>query len=172
MDVAREKELREAEVMLKKNVLLTNVDKILNWARGYSFWPVSFGLACCAIEMMATAGPRHDIARFGWEAYRPSPRHADVIIVAGTCNRKFAPLLRRIYDQMPEPKWVIAMGSCASSGGPFVESYAMLPGVDKIIPVDIYIPGCPPRPEALLHGILQLQNKVANPPKVSVRKHG
>lgn len=172
MDVVKEKELREAEALFKKNVLVTNIDKLLNWARGYSFWPLSFGLACCAIEMMATAAPRHDIARFGWEAYRASPRQADVLIVAGTCNRKFAPLLRRIYDQMPEPKWVVAMGGCACSGGPFVHSYAMLPGIDKIMPVDVYIPGCPPRPEALLFGLLQLQAKVAHPAKFRMTKHG
>lgn len=172
MDVAKEKELREAELMVEKNVIVTSIDKVLNLARGYSFWPVTFGLACCAIEMMATGGPRYDIARFGWEVFRASPRQADLMIVAGTCNRKMAPLLRRIYDQMPEPKWVIAMGSCASSGGPFVDSYSMFGGVDKIVPVDVYIPGCPPRPESLLFGIMQLKQKVANPAKVRLLKHG
>ncbi|CAA7602703.1 NADH:ubiquinone reductase (H+-translocating) [Acididesulfobacillus acetoxydans] len=172
MDVAKEKELREAELLVEKNVLVTTIDKVLNWARGHSFWPVTFGLACCAIEMMATGDSRYDISRFGWEVFRASPRQADLMIVAGTCTRKMAPLLRRIYDQMPEPKWVIAMGSCASAGGPFIDSYAMLPGVDKVVPVDVYIPGCPPRPESLLYGILQLQQKVANPAKVRLMQHG
>lgn len=171
MDVAKEKELREAELMLEKNVVLTNVDKVLNWARGHSFWPVTFGLACCAIEMMAAGGPRYDISRFGYEVFRASPRQADVMIVAGTCTRKMAPLLRRIYDQMPEPKWVISMGSCANAGGPFADSYSMLPGVDKIVPVDVYIPGCPPRPESLIYGLLQLKQKVQNPAKVRLSKH-
>lgn len=172
MDVAKEKELREAELMVEKNVLVTNIDKMLNWARGHSFWPVTFGLACCAIEMMAAGGPRYDISRFGYEVFRASPRQADVMIVAGTCTRKMAPLLRRIYDQMPEPKWVIAMGSCANAGGPFADSYSMITGVDKIVPVDVYIPGCPPRPESLIYGLLQLQQKVANPAKVRLAKHG
>lgn len=172
MDVAKEKELREAELMVQKNVLVTNIDKLLNWARGHSFWPVTFGLACCAIEMMAAGGPRYDISRFGYEVFRASPRQADVMIVAGTCTRKMAPLLRRIYDQMPEPKWVIAMGSCASAGGPFADSYSMITGVDKIVPVDVYIPGCPPRPESLIYGLLQLKQKVANPAKVRLAKHG
>ncbi|KLU61076.1 NADH-quinone oxidoreductase subunit 6 [Peptococcaceae bacterium CEB3] len=172
MDVAKEKELREAELLVEKNVLVTTIDKALNWARGHSFWPVTMGLACCAIEMMATGDSRYDIARFGWEVFRASPRQADLMIVAGTCTRKMAPLLRRIYDQMPEPKWVIAMGSCATAGGPFIDSYAMIPGVDKVVPVDVYIPGCPPRPESLLYGILQLQQKVANPAKVRLMQHG
>lgn len=172
MDVAEEKELREAELMIEKNVLITNVDKVLNWARGHSFWPVTFGLACCAIEMMATGGPRYDLARFGWEVFRASPRQADVMIVAGTCTRKMAPLLRRVYDQMPEPKWVIAMGSCANAGGPFADSYSMITGVDKVVPVDVYIPGCPPRPESLIYGMLQLQLKVNNPTIVRLSKHG
>jgi NADH-quinone oxidoreductase subunit B len=172
VDVAKEKELREAELFMEKNVLVTNIDKLLNWARGHSFWPVTFGLACCAIEMMAAGGPRFDISRFGYEVFRASPRQADVMIVAGTCTRKMAPLLRRIYDQMPEPKWVIAMGSCANAGGPFADSYSMNTGVDKIVPVDIYIPGCPPRPESLIYGLLQLQQKVSNPAIVRLSKHG
>lgn len=172
MDVASEKMLREEETLVDKNVLVTTIDKALNWARGHSFWPVTFGLACCAIEMMATGGPRYDLSRFGWEVFRASPRQADVLIVAGTCTRKMAPLTRRIYDQMPEPKWVIAMGSCACAGGPFVDSYAMMGGVDKIVPVDIYIPGCPPRPESLIYGLLQLQYKVSNPAKVRLMRHG
>ncbi|MGE4271522.1 MAG: NADH-quinone oxidoreductase subunit B family protein [Desulfitobacterium sp.] len=172
MDVAKEKELREAEALMEKNVLLTSIDKLLNWGRGHSFWPVTFGLACCAIEMMAAGGPRVDISRFGYEVFRASPRHADVMVVAGTCTRKMAPLLRMIYDQMAEPKWVIAMGSCASAGGPFADSYSMLTGVDKIVPVDVYIPGCPPRPESLVYGLLQLQYKVNHPDKVRLLKHG
>jgi len=167
----KEKEQREADSMMDKNVLVTNVDKLLNWARGHSFWPVTFGLACCAIEMMAAGGPRYDIARFGYEVFRASPRQADLMIVAGTCTRKMAPLLRRVYDQMPEPKWVIAMGSCACGGGPFVDSYSMMPGVDKIIPVDVYLPGCPPRPESLIDAILQLKYKVSNPAEVRLLKH-
>lgn len=172
MDVAKEKEMREAELMTEKNVVVTNIDKALNWARGHSFWPVTFGLACCAIEMMSTGGPRFDISRFGYEVFRASPRQADVLIVAGTCTRKMAPLLRRVYDQIPEPKWVIAMGSCASGGGPFADSYAMNTGVDKVVPVDVYIPGCPPRPESLIFGLLQLQQKVNHPAKVRLMKHG
>lgn len=172
MDVALEKQLREDETLIEKNIVLTTIDKALNWGRGYSFWPTLFGLACCAIEMMATSAGRYDISRFGWEAFRSSPRQADLMIVAGTCTRKMAPLLRRIYDQMPEPKWVIAMGSCASTGGPFIESYAMMGGVDKIVPVDIYIPGCPPRPESLIYGMLQLQFKVSNPAKVRLMRNG
>lgn len=172
MDVTLEKQLLEDEACLEKNALVTTIDKALNWGRGYSFWPVLFGLACCAIEMMATSASRYDISRFGWEAFRSTPRQSDLMIVAGTCTRKMAPLLRRIYDQMPEPKWVIAMGSCACSGGPFVDSYAMMAGADKIVPVDIYIPGCPPRPESLLFGMLQLQYKVSNPAKVRLMRHG
>jgi NADH-quinone oxidoreductase subunit B len=172
VDVAKEKELREAELFMEKNVLVTNIDKLLNWARGHSFWPVTFGLACCAIEMMAAGGPRFDVSRFGYEVFRASPRQADVMIVAGTCTRKMAPLLRRIYDQMPEPKWVIAMGSCANAGGPFADSYSMITGVDKVVPVDVYIPGCPPRPESLIYGLLQLKQKVSNPAVVRLSKHG
>lgn len=172
IDVAKEKELREAEALLEKNIMLTSVDKLLNWARGHSFWPVTFGLACCAIEMMSVGGARYDISRFGYEVFRASPRQADVMIVAGTVTRKMGPTLRRIYDQMPEPKWVISMGSCANAGGPFADSYAVVPGVDTIVPVDVYIPGCPPRPESLLYGLLQLQQKVSNPAKVKVNRHG
>ncbi len=172
MDVIEEKALRDAELMIEKNVLVTNIDKVLNWGRGHSFWPVTFGLACCAIEMMAAGGARYDISRFGYEVFRASPRQADLMIVAGTCTRKMAPLLRRIYDQMPEPKWVIAMGSCANAGGPFADSYSMIPGVDKVVPVDVYIPGCPPRPESLIYGLLQLQQKVSNPAKARLMKVG
>jgi NADH-quinone oxidoreductase subunit B len=148
-------------------ILLTQVNKILNWGRSSSLWPASFGLACCAIEMMATSASRFDLARFGAEVYRASPRQADLMIVAGRCSVKMAPVLRQIYDQMPEPKWVISMGACASCGGVF-NNYAIVQGVDKIIPVDIFIPGCPPTPDMLLYGFNQLQAKIRkgipNPP--------
>jgi NADH-quinone oxidoreductase subunit B len=142
------------------DVLTTTLDSLVNWARKNSLWPATFGLACCAIEMMNTVSARNDIARFGAEAFRASPRQADVMIVAGRVSRKMAPVLRRIYDQMPEPKWVISMGACATSGGVF-DNYAIVQGVDKVVPVDVYIPGCPPRPEMLLHAIMMLQNKVS-----------
>lgn len=147
------------EDVMRDSLLTTNADKLLNWARRSSIWPVTFGLACCAIEMMATANSRYDISRFGMELFRASPRQADLMIVAGRVSRKMAPVVRRIYDQMPNPKWVIAMGACASSGGMF-NNYAILQGVDEIVPVDVYVPGCPPRPEALLYGILKLHEKI------------
>ena len=143
------------------NILLTSVDYVLNWARRSSLWPVNFGLACCAFEMIATAASRFDISRFGMEIFRASPRQADLMIVAGTLTWKMAPQLRRIYDQMAEPKWVLAMGSCAISGGTFVQSYSVVPGVNRIVPVDVYVPGCPPRPEALLYGIRMLHHKIS-----------
>src|SRR2546428_9775513 len=140
-------------------ILTTQVSKLIDWGRSSSLWPATFGLACCAIEMMSTSADRFDISRFGAEVFRASPRQADLMIVAGRCSIKMAPVLRQIYDQMPDPKWVISMGACASCGGVF-NNYAIVQGVDKIVPVDVYVPGCPPRPEALLHGIMKLQEKI------------
>ena len=145
----------------KGNIFLSTVDNIVNWGRANSIWPLTFATSCCGIEMMAAGAPRHDFARFGIEVYRASPRQADVIVVAGTIVRKMAPVLKRLYDQMADPKYVIAMGACAVSGGPFYyNNYSVIRGVDHVIPVDVYIPGCPPRPEALLYGIIQLQRKI------------
>ena len=141
-------------------ILTTQLDSLINWARKSSLWPATFGLACCAIEMMNATSGRNDLARFGSEVFRASPRQADVMIVSGRVSRKMAPVLRRIYDQMPEPKWVISMGACATSGGVF-DNYAIVQGVDQIVPVDVFVPGCPPRPEALIYGIVQLQEKIA-----------
>ncbi len=139
--------------------LMTTMDKGVNWARTRSMWPASFGLACCAIEMMATGGSHNDISRFGMEVFRASPRQADLMIVAGRVSQKMAPVLRQVYDQMAEPKWVISMGACASTGGMF-NNYALVQGVDQIVPVDMYVPGCPPGPQSLLHGILSLQEEI------------
>ena len=145
---------------LEDKLMLTTVAKAVHWAQGNSIWPDTFGLACCAIEMMAMSCSRYDVARFGAEVFRGSPRQSDLMIVAGRLSRKMAPALRRIYDQMPEPKWVISMGACASIGGVF-DNYALVQGVDQIVPVDVYVPGCPPRPESLIYGIVQLQRKIA-----------
>lgn len=139
--------------------LLGPLEKMINWARENSLWPAQFGLACCAIEMMATAASRYDMARFGMEVFRASPRQSDVMIVAGRVSQKMAPVLKTIYEQMLEPKWVIAMGDCSSCGGVY-NNYAIIQGVDKIVPVDVYVAGCPPRPDALLYGLMQLQEKI------------
>lgn len=145
----------------RTNFLVYSVDAVANWARSNSLWPLSFGTSCCAIELMSTVSAKYDWSRFGFEVMRASPRQCDLIIVAGTITRKMAPVLKRLYDQMPEPRYVIAMGSCAISGGPFYyNSYAVVRGVDNVIPVDVYIPGCPPRPEALIHGMMTLQEKI------------
>jgi NADH-quinone oxidoreductase subunit B len=143
------------------NILMTTLDAVMDWGRSNSLWPLTFATSCCGIEMMATGASRHDFSRFGIEVYRASPRQADVIVVAGTVVNKMAPVLKRLYDQMSDPKYVIAMGACAVSGGPFFyNSYHVVRGVDHVIPVDVYIPGCPPRPESLLYGVMQLQRKI------------
>src|SRR5207253_8046394 len=147
------------EESLPSGLLLTTVEKFVNWARTGSLWPATFGLACCAIEMMATGAAHYDLARFGMEVFRASPRQADLMIVAGRVSQKMAPVLRQIYGQMPDPKWVLAMGVCASSGGMF-NNYAIVQGVDHVVPVDMYLPGCPPRPEMLIDAILKLHDQV------------
>ncbi len=143
-------------------ILFSTIDQVFNWARLSALWPVTSGLACCAIEMMAVAMAHHDIARFGMEIFRASPRQADLMFVAGTVTKRMAPRVKQLYEMMPDPKWVIAVGACASTGGPYHESYSVLKGVDLIIPVDVYIPGCPPRPEAFLYGVIQLRQKIKN----------
>ena len=144
----------------KQGIFTTTLQELYNWGRENSIWPLKFGLACCAIEMIATTMARYDLARFGAEVFRPSPRQADLMIVAGTVTKKMAPQVVRLYNQMPEPKYVIAMGACAISGGPFKQGYNVLKGIDRYIPVDVYIPGCPPRPEALIHAFMMLQKKI------------
>lgn len=147
------------EGRFEENPLTTTVELAINWARQASIWPMTFGVACCAIEMMAAGAGRFDLDRFGAGAFRASPRQSDLMIVAGRVTRKMAPVLRRLYDQMPDPKWVVSMGDCASCGGVF-NNYAIVQGVDEIVPVDVYVAGCPPRPEALIHGIMTLHEKV------------
>jgi NADH-quinone oxidoreductase subunit B len=151
-----EKDVMELE---KDGILFSTLGKLVAWGRSNSLWPATFGLACCAIEMMQSTNARNDMARFGSEVFRASPRQADVMIVAGRLSKKMAPVMRRVYEQMPDPKWVISMGACASSGGMF-NNYAIVQNVDSVVPVDIYVPGCPPRPEALIYAVMQLQKKV------------
>ncbi len=153
----------------KNTFLVAPLEKLINWARANSLWPAQFGLACCAIEMMSTAASRYDMARFGMEVFRASPRQSDVMIVAGRVSQKMAPVLKTIYDQMLDPKWVIAMGDCSSSGGIY-NNYAIIQGVDKIVPVDVYVAGCPPRPEAFFDGLIMLQKKIRTERSITERK--
>ena len=154
--------------LLDEAVVTTTIDAVVAWGREASLWPFVFGTACCAIEFMATAASRYDISRFGAEVLRFSPRHADLLVVAGTVSYKQAPILKQIYDQMPEPKWVVAVGACASTGG-FYDNYTTLQGIDEIIPVDVYVAGCPPRPEAIIDAVLDIQRQLKREPKFSVR---
>jgi NADH-quinone oxidoreductase subunit B len=154
---------------LRGQVAITTLDKIYNWGRRSSVWPIFWGLACCAIEMICTAASRYDLSRFGMEVMRPSPRQADLMIISGTVTKKLVPQIVRLYNQMPEPKYVIAMGSCASGGGPFKEGYNVVSGVDQFVPVDVYVPGCPPTPQALINGFLKLQEKIESQSLRTVR---
>ena len=157
----------QVEELAKQGIFISSLDNIFNYARSRSLWPLTFGLACCAIEMMAAGDQRYDISRFGYEVFRASPRQADVMIIAGTVTKKMQPLVVRLWDQMPEPKWVVAMGSCAISGGPSTDSYNVVLGADTFLPVDVYVPGCPPRPEALIYGFLTLREKIFHPDRVA-----
>lgn len=152
------------------NIIFASLEKVWNWGRSWSFWPLSYGCNCCPIEMMAAGTARFDIARYGYEVFRASPRQADLLIVAGPITVKMAPVVKRLYEQMPAPKWVLAMGNCAISGGPFRDGYSILPGVDSILPVDIYVPGCPVRPEALFHGLLELKDRVSPPLQIGRKR--
>jgi NADH-quinone oxidoreductase subunit B len=154
---------------LEGQVAITTLDRLYNWGRRASVWPMMFGLACCAIEMICTAASRFDFARFGMEIMRPSPRQSDLLLVSGTVTKKMAPTIVRLYNQMPEPKYVVAMGACASGGGPFKEGYNVVSGIDRFIPVDVYIPGCPPTPQALLNGLIKLQEKISTQSIKTVR---
>jgi len=154
--------------LLDEAIVTTKIDAVINWGREASLWPFVFGTACCAIEFMSTAASRYDISRFGAEVLRFSPRHADLLVVAGTISYKQAPILKQIYDQMPEPKWVVAVGACASTGG-FYDNYTTLQGIDEIIPVDVYVAGCPPRPEAIIDAVLDIQRQLKREPKFKVR---
>ncbi|UCG24945.1 MAG: NADH-quinone oxidoreductase subunit NuoB [Chloroflexota bacterium] len=145
---------------LSDNIFITSLDKIYNWSRRNSLWPMGFGLACCAIEMICTAASRYDLARFGMEVFRATPRQADLMIVSGTVTKKMIPTIVRLYNQMPEPRYVLSMGACANGGGPFKEGYNVLDGIDKLVPVDVYVPGCPPTPQALINGLITLQEKI------------
>jgi NADH-quinone oxidoreductase subunit B len=157
---------------LQQQIALTSLDRVYNWCRRNSVWPMMFGLACCAIEMIGMAASRFDFSRFGMEVMRPSPRQADVMIVSGTVTKKMVPQIVRLYNQMPEPKYIIAMGACASGGGPFKEGYTVVSGIDRYLPVDVYIPGCPPTPQALLNGLITLQKKIDNEPIRGSRWYG
>jgi NADH-quinone oxidoreductase subunit B len=154
---------------MQNSVTITSLDRLYNWGRRFSAWPMMFGLACCAIEMICTAASRFDFSRFGMEIMRPSPRQADVMLVSGTVTKKMVPQIVRLYNQMPEPKYVVAMGACASGGGPFKEGYNVVSGIDKFLPVDVYISGCPPTPQALLHGLIKLQEMIDNQSIKTVR---
>jgi len=167
-DSARDMAPLDLEEEVRKNVLLSSVDGMLNWARSSSLWPAMFGLACCAIEMIATAASRYDLSRFGMEVMRPSPRQSDLMIVSGTVTKKMVPAIVRIYNQMAEPRYVVSMGACATGGGPFKEGYNVVSGIDKYIPVDVYVPGCPPTPEALIYGLMKMHEKVDRQSVVSV----
>jgi len=157
---------------MEGQVSITTLDKVYNWSRRNSIWPMMFGLACCGIEMICAATSRFDFSRFGMEVMRPSPRQSDLMIVSGTVTKKMIPQIVRLYNQMPEPKYVLAMGACASGGGPFKEGYSVVDGVDKFLPVDVYVPGCPPTPQALLHGLITLQKKIDKQSIKNVRWYG
>lgn len=165
--IPAERDLSDAAA--NEGIFTTTVGKVIAWGRYSSIWPATFGLACCAIEMMGASNSRFDLARFGTEVFRASPRQADLMIVAGRVSQKMGPVLKQVYDQMPDPKWVISMGACASCGGIF-NNYAIIQGVDKVVPVDVYIPGCPPRPEGLLDAVIKLQKKIAATPVASLRE--